>query len=314
MTTKKFQKVPKEFYCEKCDYSTNKKSQYQRHLQTKKHNDYAMTTKKFQNQGYVCICGKKYTNRQNLHRHKKTSNCENMDSMTTKKFQKNVQKNVQKSESYISESSIIEQNKNLTEMFIKMVDSNKELQQIIYDQNEKLVELAKQPRTVTNIGKQQNFNLDNFLNIQCRDAMNLSDFVSSIELSFEDLMYLGNNGFIKSFENTFVRELKNLDQTLRPIHCTDKKRKTMYVKDQNRWIKDENNTMLEGAIDTMNKKQLQTFSMHSKQRPEDYLDSQTNVDNQSKIIIEMCKYNENSKETIHKKLLRDLSQTSTIDK
>ena len=203
---------------------------------------------------------------------------------------------------------------------MKLIEKNEELQQIIcnqneklYEQNEKLIELAKQPKTI--IKKQNNtFNLDNFLNIQCKDAMNLSDFMETIQLTFSDLIYLGNNGFEKSIQNTFVKQLRDLDQTKRPIHCTDKKRKILYVKDDDKWEKDSNHNKISSAIQKMNQKQLSAFSQHSKQRPENYLDNDQNIDTQHKMITQMCGYNPETSETYNKKILSKLVDNIGIKK
>ena len=117
-------------------------------------------------------------------------------------------------------------------MFMELVEKNQELQT-------QLLELAKEPKTIIQKQHNNSFNLNNFLNIQCKDAMNLSDFLEQLKVTFNDLIYLGDHGFIKSVQNTFVKQLKDLDQTKRPIHCTDRKRKTLYVKDENKWEKDD---------------------------------------------------------------------------
>ena len=135
-----------------------------------------------------------------------------------------------------------------------------------------------------------------------------------IKLSFKDLLYLVNHGFVESFQNTFIKQLQCLEQTRRPIHCTDKKRKIMYVKDKDRWEKDDDHKKITNAIDNMNIKQLKTFSAHSKQRDEDFLDDEKNLDNNNKIIIEMCSYNKETQDSIKKKLLKHISDIVPIDK
>ena len=225
-------------------------------------------------------------------------------------------------ESHESHEEIVEYNNpdNYKMMFMKLIEKNEELQQIIcnqneklYEQNEKLIELAKQPKTI--IKKQNNtFNLDNFLNIQCKDAMNLSDFMETIQLTFSDLIYLGNNGFEKSIQNTFVKQLGDMEQTKRPIHCTDKKRKTMYVKDEDRWEKDNDNEKIASAIKTMNKKQLSAFTDHSRTRPEDYLDSDHNAHTQHGIIQQMCGYTHDTSYDVNKKILGRLVDATEIKK
>jgi len=105
-----------------------------------------------------------------------------------------------------------------------------------------------------------------------------------------------------------------MDQTKRPIHCTDKKRKTMYVKDEDKWEKDQDNNKLASAFKTINKKQLCAFSQHSKQRPEDYLDSDENLQTQNNIIQQMCGYTQATSGELNEKLLRNISTKLHIDK
>jgi len=240
MLYKGSKKVPFKFVCKKCDYSTNRKSQYNRHLQTKKHN--AINAKSNANikGSYTCECGKSYKQQPSLSRHKKTCHI-------TLEITQPLDLNKTTSP------------KNIEQMFMDLMEKNQELQ-------EQILELSKEPKTIIQTQQNNTFNLNNFLNVQCKDALNLSEFLQQIQLTLDDLIYLGNNGFVKSFQNTFVKQLKNLDQTKRPIHCTDHKRKAMVVKDNNIWKKDEDHELLCQAVSTINKKQISTFSEHSRKK------------------------------------------------
>jgi len=266
MDNKKGPKGPYKFVCEKCHYYSNKKSQYDRHIQTKKHNDNINGNnngiKKTLN---ICVCGKSYKFLSGLSRHKKK--CSYREKDTIEDISNNV---IVLSNEIIKQKN--EEIKDLKQMFMKMMDSNKDLQKIIYEQNEKLekqneklIELAKQPKTY--IKNQNNFNLENFLNVQCKDAMNLTDFVESLQVTFKDLLYLGDNGFVKSIQNSFVKQLKNMEQTKRPIHCTDKKRKTIYIKDENEWNKDEDHSKVNKALRKYNSKQYKALTAWFKENP-----------------------------------------------
>ena len=286
MITKKVQKVPFKFVCEKCDYYTNKKSQYNRHLQTKKHNDYTRTTQGLQKKDHICECGKSYSNRQNLHRHKKKCTYNPED--------QTVELDIETQDT-----------PTLTSLLMKLIETNEDLK-------DQIIDLASKPRTINNNNK--TFNLNNFLNVQCKDAMNLSDFLETLQYTFKDLLYLGEKGFVKSIENTFVKQLGTMEQTKRPIHCTDKKRKTMYVKDENKWEKDSDNEKISHAIKTINKKQLSAFTEHSKSRPEDYLDSDNNIQTQHSIISQMCGYTNDTSNDVNKKILGKLVDATEIKK
>lgn len=287
-----------DLYCKYCKYQAKRKSDFKKHLQSKKHVKNAGS--RSSEEIYICLCGNQYKHAASFSRHKKECGG---DSGTN--------------QDVINANTIIENQKeeikDLKEMFIQMMDSNKEMQQIICDQNEKLVELANKP-TTTVIKEQNNFNLDNFLNIECKDAMNLTDFIQSVRVTFEDLIYLGSHGFVKSIENTFIKELKSIEQTKRPIHCTDKKRKTLYVKDNDTWERDEDHGKMINAFDRMNRKQLLAMKAHTMQRDEDYLDDEKNLDQQNEIILSMCSYNKETSEIDNKKLIRDVSETTHIKK
>ena len=273
MDYKKSQKIPNKFSCKKCDYYTNNKKDYNKHLQTNKHN---MTT--FDRPKYFCECGNTYKNRQNLYRHKKTCIKENneehnykIDKMANSgkylansvNFEKNVHfeknQNSECGKSYICECgksykhnsslskhkkkcqiykenqtlTLYKENVDLKDMVNKLIDQNKE----ILAQN---TEIARKPTTINNT----QFNVMNYLNTECKDAMNLSDFIESFEFSLKDLEMLNNKGYQEAMEHTFVKQLCDMEKTRRPIHCSDKKRKSFYIKDNDVWEKDKNNEKL----------------------------------------------------------------------
>ena len=200
--------------------------------------------------------------------------------------------------------TITSNNNDIASLLMKLIDTNEDLK-------EQIIDLASKPRTINN---QNTFNLNNFLNIQCRDAMNLSEFLEQIQITFQDLLYLGNNGFVEAFKDTFIKHLKSLDQTMRPIHCTDQKRKACVVKENDKWEKENTNEIIYNAVDKINRKQIGAFSQHAKNRDKDFLADDTNLENNSKIIIEMCGYNQKTADAIHKKIMRHIAETSYINK
>ena len=111
-----------------------------------------------------------------------------------------------------------------------------------------------------------------------------------------------------------MKQLKDLDQTKRPIHCTDQKRKACVVKEDDKWHKDDTNEILYNAVDKVNRKQIDAFSRNAKNRDKDFLADDTNLDNNSKIIIEMCGYNQKNADAIHKKIMKHISENSSIKK
>lgn len=303
MVRKSCKKKKYKFICEKCDFKSNNLYNYNKHCNTKKHNDNNDNKDDNKKLQYSCSCGRQYKFLSGLSRHKRICTYETSNNESCHEI---VEYNeVEEPEHIIAHQKA--EIDDLKSMIYTMMESNKEMQK-------QLIEIAKQPRTVIKKQNNNTFNLDNFLNIQCKDAMNLSEFVEQLKVTFSDLLYLGDHGFIKSVQNTFVKHLKDLDQTKRPIHCTDRKRKTLYVKDEDKWEKDDKHTKISNAIEVLNKKQLKTFSQHSKQRPEDYLDNEQNINTQHKMITEMCGYNPDTSDDMNKKIVRDLCEIVPIKK
>lgn len=301
MNPKNSSKNNKNFYCDKCDYKAKRKGDLNKHFKSKKHKRGSMISNDYKIPNYQCECGNIYSNKQNLNRHKKK--CQWTEHKTE-------QTPIDISNNTYSTNVIIQQkDRELTDlksMFMQLMDTNNEMQK-------QLIELAKQPKTVINNQNNNTFNLENFLNIQCKDAMNLTEFIESIQLTFKDLLYLGDNGFVESIQNTFVKQLKNMEQTRRPIHCTDKKRKTIYIKDENEWNKDANHKQIANAISSINKKQYKALSIWFKENPE--WNSNGNI--QTSCLEIMSKLNgldENDGEKNKKKIVNKIIETTILDK
>ena len=200
-----------------------------------------------------------------------------------------------------------EETDDMKTMFLRMVEQNKELQTIISEQNNKIIELASQPKLIQNINKQENnINILQYLNNECKDAMNLTDFVTNLKVTYEDLVQLKNNGLIDSFRATFIERLKNMEQNKRPIHCSDKKRKKFYVKDENVWDKDNDNIKLNKAINKLSLKQCETLKDWKKSNPY-WLNNEKSQEYVNKVTQEISKIYD-CKEKI--KMYNDLTQFS----
>ena len=225
-------KVANEYYCEKCDYKCCKIYNWKKHLDTAKHtqeiigNDsVAKSGKKGQN--YCCEKCKKifYTN-SGLWKHNKI--CVTIENES-------------------DEINTEDLNNQITpELIMSVLQQNKELQKMLIEQGKTIMELSKNSSN-TNIShsninsNNKTFNLQFFLNETCKDAMNIMDFVDSIKLQLCDLENVGKLGFVEGISKIIVSNLNSLDETKRPVHCTDSKREIMYVKDEDKWEK-ENET------------------------------------------------------------------------
>jgi len=217
------------FYCEKCDYGTSKKSNINNHYLSAKH---VKTTEKQPglSKKYKCTnCEKSFNDRAGLWRHKKKCIINNV------------------------ELTYSTHNEFTKEMFIMLFQQNNEFKELIMDQNTKMLELAKNSNCITNNNNinttnNHNFNMNFFLNEQCKDALNIGEFVNTLPLTLEDLENTGKVGYVKGITDIVVRGLKEMDVHKRPIHCSDLKREVIYVKDNDVWHKDEDNVKVKKAI------------------------------------------------------------------
>jgi len=236
------------FECKNCHFITSKKNHYERHIKTNKHitlqNCY-ISGKKGTVSSMVCHCGKFFNHRQNLWSHKKK--CNSNEIVEAKKCNEINKNDI--NENGINKNDIIKQ---LIMQNQQLIFDNKEFKELILDQNNKIMELASKP-TIGNINNtdcnnNKQFNLNVFLNEKCKNAMNMSDFISSLKILDEDFENIGKLGYVQGISNIFIKGLKGLDETVRPLHCNDIKRETLYIKDNDVWNKDENKQKIRNAI------------------------------------------------------------------
>ena len=289
MMTKKSEKVVKLFRCDKCDYQCSRKYDFKKHCKTIKHNVDNVDNKTLN----ICECGKSYKHRQSLSLHKK------------KCF----------GAAFVLQKEDKEKSLTLSEMFIKVVEENKELRDMMVEQNQKLMELAEQPKINNNIKTQNNtFNVLNYLNTECADALNLSEMIDQLQITFEDLLVIKNQGFVKSIEHSFVNKLKNMEQNKRPIHCTDKKRKSMYVKEDNKWDRDLQHNKLQKAIIDVNEKQYKTLTNWFKSNPA-WNYNETTEDHGLGIMNEIYGFTKDDKGMKNKnKIIHKIIESTVLDK
>ena len=216
-------KVRKLFECKLCDYNTCRKSQYERHIITPKHLNAIKLAKNVEGdksqKKYSCdFCNTQYHHYSSMHRHKK--NCSKRAVLESEgSFLKKLIKQ--------NEKLILENNEFKTLMMDFLKNPPKQETVIHHTEN-----------TMMNSNNKQ-FNLQFFLNETCKNAMNITDFVDSLEIKSNELEDLGKLGYVQGISNIFIRGLKELDETERPLHCTDKKRETLYTKECDNWEKED---------------------------------------------------------------------------
>ena len=197
----------------------------------------------------------------------------------------------------------------LTNLVFDMVKQNQELQKQVF-------ELSKERSITTNSHNNTKFNLNFFLNEQCKDAMDIMDFVKSLTLQLTDLERVGQLGYAEGISKVFVEGLKELDIHKRPIHCSDLKREVLYVKDDGRWEKDnEENTKMKFAIKHIAHKNVQQIKEWQKENPE-YTDSESTVSEKYMKIINhsMGGFTDEEDETNYNKIIKNVAKEVVIQK
>ena len=304
------------FYCEKCDYGTCKKSSYTDHLDSAKHKKSMISNEILPEicSKFTCQkCSKKYKDNSGLWRHKKKCLIE-----------EEKEEPEEEPEEPINSSEISQ------ELILNVLQQNKELQQLLIEQNKqnyelqnKVIEICKNTSITTNSHNNTNtntttnshnktFNLQFFLNETCKNAMNITDFVDSIKLQLSDLESVGKIGYVEGLSKIIIKNLNALDVTERPVHCSDSKRDTMYVKDEDKWEKeDENNQKVLQAIEDIANKNSKQVKEWKKKNPECASSKSHKADVYSHIMIQaVCSNNEAN----NNKILKKISKEVTIDK
>lgn len=249
------------FFCEFCDFGCSKESDYIRHLLTLKHKKFTLVYKKTpkMEDALRCECQKTYTTRMGLWKHKKK--CKFLT--TNKEIITDVDVNF---ETELKEMAT----KDKDGLIMKLLKDNEEIRQILKEVLPKIGNntIINNNNNTTNHNTTNNFNLNVFLNEQCKDALNISEFVDSLKITFEDLLYSKKNGLVEGISNVMIRGLKELDIYKRPIHCTDKKRETMYIKDQEKWKKDETREIMKNTIEKIADKERNALQIWTEENPD----------------------------------------------
>ena len=267
METKKLLKVATKFICEKCDYNTSKLSSYKKHLTTTKHLGKHMETKKLLKVAETnnCeYCNKSYHNRSSLWKHKQKCGLDQCQS-TNIEPEKDIlsQEVIEKEDTNTALFELIKQNQEFKELLVEQQKENQGLQK-------QLLEAVKDVKHVTNntVNSNNKFNLNFFLNEQCKDAMNISDFLENMQLDMEDLLETGRLGYVNGISRIFINKLRELDTYKRPLHCTDLKRETLYIRDNDVWEKEENsNETLRKLVDKVANKNCKTMRQWTEENP-----------------------------------------------
>lgn len=263
MLTKKLLKVAEKYYCEDCDYTTSKSSSYKKHLSTAKHIKLTNLTEKgvkvaIHIEKYSCdTCKKHYKSRMGLWQHRQKCGYVTAEHTTQEELPANKDIFI---ELIKQNQTLITSNQEFKELLKEQQHENLELQK-------QLLEVVKEGRTVNNT-QNNKFNLNFFLNEQCKDAMNISEFLENMTLNLEDLTETGRLGYVNGISRIFVNKLRELDTYKRPLHCTDLKRETLYIRENDEWSKQENSKdKLRELVDRVANKNCKTMKQWTEENP-----------------------------------------------
>jgi hypothetical protein len=307
MEDQKSPKIAKKFICKKCDYKCSKQYDYDKHILTLKHlkddaedilEDIKVAVQ------YFCECGREYKHRQGLWKHKKTCqlnmNKESCDSFDNKKTDK-------------SDQSDQSNKDNLIEYLIK---ENAEFKTLI-------MELVKKDNisnnTVSNNtinSHNKTFNLQFFLNEQCKDALNIGEFVDSIKLQLSDLENTGRLGYVEGVSKILIKNLNELDVVKRPIHCSDLKREVLYIKDDNKWSKENDDKhVIKKAIKDVANKNIKQITEWTHLNP-DCKNSESKKNNQYlNIVMNSMSGGTNEEQSSNiEKIIKNITKSVIIEK
>jgi hypothetical protein len=309
MSIAKSQKNRKNFECKICDYITSNKYDFQKHIKTSKHKINELSIKsinlsmdlsqKSQEKKFQCQnCNKKYKDASGLWRHKQR--CVYEEKIYTKE-----------EIDYKEENEIINANEPTDkELIMLLIKENSEFKNMMM----KVLENGTHNTTYTN-SHNKSFNLQFFLNETCKDAMNIMDFVDSVKLQLSDLESVGKLGYVDGISNIIVKNLKALDVHKRPVHCTDSKREILYIKDDDKWEKeDEENKKIRKAIKKIATKNACLLPKFKEAHPDCSKSSSVFSDQYNKIIVESMGGSGDNDLEKEDKIIKNVAKQVVIDK
>jgi len=289
-------KNAQNYNCSLCDFVCSKKSDWVRHSTTRKHLNvdkmltnvdtfYAENAEVSNN--FICDCGNKYKHRQSLYVHRKK--CPNHKNINTK----------------LNESELI----------LTLLNQNNQLQNQILDLCKERNSLAINNTNGHINSHNKTFNLNVFLNEHCKDAMNITDFVDSVKLQLSDLENMGRLGYVEGISNIIVKNLKEMDIHKRPVHCSDSKREVMYIKDEDKWEKENDEKIkLRKAIKKIAHNNSKLIPKFKEKHPDCNKSDSKFADQYNKLIIEALGGSGDNDVEKEDKIIKKIAKEVIIDK
>ena len=292
-------KNAKIFSCKTCNFECFKQSDFNRHILTAKHKNRTNRTEKTPKNAKAneCVCGKKYKSRSSLWYHKKK--CDQVNNSIV-----------------VSENKVREPTDNST--ILELMAQNKELMDMLQEQNKVIQELVPKVgnnNTInnTNNTNNNNFNLQVFLNEDCKDALNFSEFIDKIQVTFDDLENQAQIGYTKGITKLFIENLRDLGTHKRPIHCTDQKRKTIYIKVNDEWDKGGSQESIKKGIQEVTRRTQEILIKKKEENHEEYEDIHSDFSEKC-LTIQQNLMPEYPRDTTINKVMENITATSRLDK
>ena len=286
------------YFCKKCCYETEIKCNFNKHLKTKKHIN--------NNSKFICECGKEYKYNTGLSKHRKKCVLKNKleemknEILCLKDKNRVMENNTYKILEVIKQSS--ENNNNLIHEVKKLKEKNPQ------SINQNIQNIENQ-----NITNTQNISINVFLNEHCKNAMNLTDFVEKLQITFEDLLYTGETNYVEGISRILIKNLNKLSKVDRPIHCSDVKRKVLYIKNEEGWEKDNEHEKINKCIKDVEFKQIQKIPEWTKEENIDiYKNNEEGMKYQKVVFNSMGGINSGKREKNKKSVIKKLSEKTNF--
>jgi phenylpyruvate tautomerase PptA (4-oxalocrotonate tautomerase family) len=311
------QKVANNYCCKKCDYYTSKKTDYAKHCLTAKHK--MITNGNIKKEiHFSCACGKEYTNRHNLCRHKKTCSLTSCNNESVPCNNESVPCNNESVPSNLTTTlimEIIKENKEIKNLLFEQQKENNLLMNKMLENTLSINAVNNTNNTINNnnntINNNTQFNIQLFLNENCKNAVNFSDFIDNIQVTDDDLENNAKMGFVEGVTKIIMDNLRLLDLTNRPIHCTDAKRETIYVKVEEQWDKDNSIKVIQKGIQDITCKNMQQLVDWRENNPS-YADDMDSELGEKSIVMQQNSMAGTKREEYYPKIIKNIAKETVI--
>jgi len=292
LETHKMPKNANKLFCSECNFKCSKYSNYAKHLTTDKHIRNTNGTKKMPKNAtpFMCLCNKTYTTKSGLWKHKQKC----------KLLKSECNENTQDHNSH--DDFVIDK-----ELVVNIMKQNHELQ------NQVMELLKNGTQQITNNNNNKTFNLQFFLNDTCKNAMNIMDFVNNLQLQLDDLEKMGEVGYVNGMSNIIIKNLKDMDVTERPVHCTDAKREVLYVKDEDKWDKETSDKpKIRKAIKHVAHKNARLLQEFKEKHPDCTKSESKHSDTYTKLMVEAMGGKGSNDDEQESKIIKKVSKEITL--